>query len=99
MTVAEKTSGPTEPTPLEKILGFDVSEEIYDMLDFDEQLMIDLLIVGWSQANIALLLGTKQPNINKSVRRIRFKLGDSKLRQHLEIRQEMREGINGATAF
>lgn len=79
-------------TPLEKILGIECAEETYDMLTFREQLILDLLIVGWTQAQIALYFEVKGPSIASSVRRMRFKLANSKLKLILDSRQLRREG-------
>lgn len=79
-------------TPLEKILGIECAEETYDLLSFREQLILDLLIVGWSQAQIAIYFKVKAPSIASSVRRMRFKLAHSKLRMILDSRQMRRLG-------
>lgn len=82
---------PASATPLQKVLGFDAAEETYDLLDFREQLIVDLRIAGWSQQEIGDVLGLSQGWISIIFRRIRFKLADSNLRQTLEIRQHYRE--------
>lgn len=79
-------------TPIERVVGFDVAEHAYDLLNFREQLILDLLAAEWSQTQIAGLFGVSQPSIASSVRRIRFKLADSKLRMILDLRQNYREG-------
>ena len=82
----------TVKTPLELVVGFKVAEETYDRLNFREQLIVDLLCAGWNQAQIGVLFEVSQPSISSSVRRIRAKLADGKLRFILEARQEFREG-------
>lgn len=79
-------------TPLEKILGIECAEETYDLLSFREQLILDLLIVGWTQAEIAVYFQVRSPSIASSVRRMRFKLANSKLRMVLDSRQMRRNG-------
>lgn len=79
-------------TPLEHIVGFKVAEETYDRLNFREQLIVDLLCAGWNQAQIGQLFEVSQPSISSSVRRIRFKLANGKLKFILEARQAFREG-------
>lgn len=79
-------------TPLEKILGIECAEETYDLLSLREQLILDLLIVGWTQAEIAIYFRVKAPSIASSVRRMRFKLANSKLKLVLDARQMMRDG-------
>jgi Trp operon repressor len=73
-------------TPLENLLGVPLAEEIYDSLTLREQIILDLLIVDWTQAEIAICLGVHAPSIASSVRRMRFKLARSKLRTLLDSR-------------
>ena len=80
-------------TPLEKILGLPVAEETYDLLSLREQIILDLLIVGWHQADIAVLFNVRSPSIASSVRRMRFKLADSKLKMILDSRVMRRDGL------
>ena len=80
-------------TPLEKILGVPVAEETYDLLSLREQIILDLLIVGWHQADIAALFNVRAPSIASSVRRMRFKLADSKLKMILDSRALRRDGL------
>lgn len=82
----------TAQTPLEKILGIECAEETYDLLTLREQLILDLLIAGWSQSQVAQYFHVKAPSISGSVRRMRFKLANSKLKTILEARQMMRDG-------
>ena len=81
----------TNRTPLERVVGFETAEETYDLLGFREQLIVDLLIIGWNQAQIADLFGVKAPSISSSVRRIRVKLADSQLRMIMESRVHFRD--------
>ena len=77
-----------QQTPLEHIVGFKVAEEAYDLLSFREQLIIDLLIAGWNQNHIAALFEIKQPSVSSALRRIRYKLGNSRLKMILEARRD-----------
>lgn len=78
-------------TPLEFAVGFSVAEEAYDRLSFREQLIVDLLCAGYTHAQIGLVFGVSQPSISSSVRRIRFKLAQSKLRLVLDLRMQFKE--------
>ncbi len=78
-------------TPLEKIVGIPWAEETYSLLTIREQLILDLLICGWTQAEIAMLFEVRAPSIASSVRRMRFKLADSKLQLVLETRKAFKE--------
>lgn len=82
---------PSKATPLQKVLGFEAAEETYDLLDFREQLIIDLRIAGWSQHEIGEALGLSQGWVSIIFKRIRFKLAESNLRQTLEIRAFYKE--------
>jgi len=84
-------SNPSGITPLQRVLGFEVAEEIYDTLDMREQLIIDLKIAGWSQHDIGEALGLSQGWVSILFRRTRYNLANSKLLQSIEIRQHMRE--------
>lgn len=79
-------------TPLEKVIGFQAAEETYDLLNWREQLIVDLLIVGWNQPEIAQVFGVSQPSISSAVRRIRLKLANSKLKIVLDARTVFKEG-------
>lgn len=81
------------PSNLAVVVGFDVAEEAYDRLTFREQIVIDLLIEGFSHKQIAHVFGVTQPTITGTVRRIRTKLASSKLKMVLDARQEFRFGI------
>ena len=78
-------------TPLERVVGFKCAETTYDLLNFREQLIIDLLATEWTQTQIASIFEVSQPSIAASIRRIRFKLADSELRLTLDLRQNYRE--------
>ena len=82
---------PAKSTPLQRLLGFEAAEETYDLLDFREQLIIDLRIEGWSQHEIGEALGLSQGWVSIIFKRIRFKLAESNLRRTLEIRQYYKE--------
>lgn len=91
MNLMPITAKPARRTPLEAVLGFAAAEETYDLLDFREQLIIDLRIAGWSQNDIGIALGLSQGWVSIIFQRIRVKLAESTLRQTLEIRQHYRE--------
>lgn len=78
-------------TPLQRIVGFDVAEEIYDQLEFNEQIILDLKMEGWVETDIAEALGFGQPWVNILFHRARYKLANSKLRQILELRAYYKE--------
>lgn len=84
-------ASPAGSTPLQRILGMTAAEQDYDKLDFREQLIIDLMICGYTQEEIGNVLNLSQGWVSIIFRRIRFKMADSQLRQTLEIRQHMRE--------
>ena len=81
----------TPRTPLERIVGFPISEELYDLLELDEQVLLDLKIMEIPEHDIARVMGVSQTTVNTLSHRIRFKLADSKLRLILETRQHYRE--------
>lgn len=83
-----------QQSPLEKVVGFDIAESTYDLLTFREQLVIDLLICGFSQSDIAKIFEVSQPSISSSVRRIRMKLADGKLHLILEARMDFKYGTH-----
>ncbi len=80
-------------TPLEAAVGSLVAEETYDLLTLREQLIVDLLCAGWTHAEIGSVFDVSQPSISSSVRRLRFKLADGKLRMILDSRLAMKEGV------
>lgn len=81
-----------DQSPLAAIVGFDVAEETYDLLTLREQIVIDLLICGFTQNDIGKVFGVSQPSVSSSIRRIRVKLADSKLKMVLDLRVDFREG-------
>lgn len=79
-------------SPLEKIIGFQFSEDIYDHLDLTDQITLDLLIEGWQQNDIADLFNVHKSWITKRLQRIRPYLANTELRRILELRAEMKDG-------
>lgn len=79
------------PTPLQKILGFEVAEEIYDLLPIKAQLILDLKIEGYSTRQIAAALGMRQTTVQDTFMKSRHILLRSKLHLILESRQFYRE--------
>lgn len=79
-------------SPLERLIGFQFSEDIYDQLDLTEQIILDLLIEGWQQNEIADLLCVHKSWINRKLHGIRAYLGDTELKRHLQLRMEMKNG-------
>lgn len=77
-------------TPLEQVVGFKVAEETYDLLNFREQLIVDLLCAGLNQAQIGQIFEVSQPSISASVRRIRVKLALSRFKVILDAREYYR---------
>lgn len=84
-------------TPLEAAVGFQVAEETYDLLTLREQLIVDLLCAGWTHAEIGTVFSVSQPSISSSVRRLRFKLADGKLKLVLDARLALKENKLGST--
>lgn len=80
-----------EATPLQKLLGFEVAEEIYDMLPLTAQYIIDLKIENVPEQDIALALGCAQSTVNDTFHKARHALIKSKLYLTLEARQYYRE--------
>lgn len=80
-----------EATPLQKIVGFEVAEEIYDLLPLNAQLIIDLKIEGWTEQEIAIALNCAQSTVNDTFKKARHTLLRSKLHMILEMRQHYRE--------
>lgn len=75
-------------TPLQQVLGFPASEEVYDQLPTRDQLILDLLMAGWNQSQIAKALGISQPTISTRQKQIRYQLSNTQLRLMLEMRME-----------
>lgn len=78
-------------TPLQRVVGFHVSEKTYDLLELNEQVLIDLLIEGYKNIDIACVLGVDVNAITRMMQRIRLKLADSELRFHLEMKAYYKE--------
>jgi hypothetical protein len=78
-------------TPLQALVGVIAAEQDYDLLDFHEQLILDLLLDDWSQADIAFVLGISQSWVSIKFRQIRFKLAGSVLKRTLEIRMHYKD--------
>jgi hypothetical protein len=73
-------------TPLQRAVGFHVSELTYDKLDWLEQIVLDLKIEGFTNVDIAGLIGKRPVDIKHIMEVIRTKLANSELRFHLEMR-------------
>lgn len=73
-------------TPMEQVLGIAGAEDVYGVLNLREQVVVDLLIAGWNQTEIGEVFQRSQWTINQEVRRIRFKLANTKLRLIAESR-------------
>jgi len=78
-------------TPLQKLLGFDVAEEMYDQLPLTVQLILDLKIEGYNDSDIARALGMPRVTVIDMFRRSRHTLLRSKLKLILETRVYYRE--------
>ena len=78
-------------TPIAKVFGFQTSEEAYDMLNLNEQIILDLTSEGYNQTEIAYTLNISQPTVSITYRRIAYKLADTKLRLALDIRNQAKE--------
>ena len=78
-------------TPLQRVLGFDVAEEIYDLLPFEAQLIIDCKIEGYTEKDIAEAMGLAQQRVSEKFLQARQVLLTSKLHLILESRQYYRE--------
>lgn len=79
-------------SPLEQIVGFRFSEDIYDHLHLTDQLILDLMIEGWQQNDIADLFCVHKSWITKRLQRIRPYLANTELKRLLELRAEMKDG-------
>lgn len=77
------------PTPLQKIVGFPVAEEIYDELPLSAQIVIDLRIEGYSMQQIADVL--EMPRITIYDQFVRSRHHMAKLKLTLETRQHYKE--------
>lgn len=82
-------------SPLERMVGFRFSEDIYDHLQLTDQIIIDLLLEGWMQYEIADLFCVNKSWISRRLHAIRAYLADTEMRRHLELRAEMKNGEHG----
>lgn len=80
-----------EMTPLQRIVGVDIAEELYDQLPLLAQYIIDLKIEGYKEQDIAKALGIAQSTVNDQFKRARYTLVKSKLHLILEMKQHYRE--------
>lgn len=78
-------------TPLQQVLGFDVAEEIYDLLPMTSQIIIDLKIMGYTNHDIAECLGLPYTTVYDEFKRAQITLATSKLKQILDNRLHYRE--------
>ena len=78
-------------TPLQKVVGFEVAEELYDMLPLFAQYILDMKIEGYSEPEIALALGIAQSTVSETFKKARYVLLKSKLHLILESRAMYRE--------
>lgn len=76
-------------TPLQKIVGFNISEEIYDQLPLVSQTIIDLKIEGYTYHEIADVLDLPYTTVYDMFMRSRYHL--AKLKLVLETRQYYKE--------
>lgn len=78
-------------TPLQKVVGFDVAEEIYDSLPFTSQIILDLKMEECTTQEIADVLGLPYTTVYDTFVRARHYLAQSKLRTILETRLYYKE--------
>lgn len=78
-------------TPLQRVVGFDVAEETYDLLPELSQVILDLKIEGWNDSDIARVLGMPRVTVIDMFRRARHFLANSKMKMILEARIYYRE--------
>lgn len=79
---------PIAITPLESLVGIKDAHLVYNELEMIEQIVLDLLLAGWSQTQIADTLMVSQPWVSVNMRRIRYKIANSRMRNLVEIRSE-----------
>jgi len=72
--------------PLQQVMGFSIAEELYDQLPLKHQLILDLIMAGWNQSQIAKTLDVSQSTISLAHKSIRYTLANSKLKLLLEAR-------------
>lgn len=80
-----------ERTPLQRVVGIDVAEEIYDTLPMFAQYILDLKIEGYTEKEIAQALGVSQSRVSEIFHQSRHFLIKSKLRLILDTRIFYRE--------
>jgi hypothetical protein len=73
-------------TPLERAVGFYISERTYDLLTISEQIIIDMLIIGYDLVLVSQLLGIRPRELNQVLVLIRTKLAVSELKFHLDMK-------------
>lgn len=73
-------------TPLQKVVGFEVAEEVYDGLPLTAQLILDMKIEGWNDSDIARTLDMPRVTMIDTFRRARYYLANSKLKLILDTR-------------
>lgn len=89
---AERDSYPAV-TPLQSVVGFNAAEEIYDELDFRDQLILDLMMCGWPQQAVAKLFGMSQGTLSVTFKGIRLKLANTTLMMKIQARQELKDSM------
>lgn len=78
-------------TPLQRVVGFHVSEKTYDLLSLEEQVLVDMKIEGFENVSLAQLFGVKPRAIKQMFDVIRTKLATSELLFHLEMKSYYKE--------
>lgn len=78
-------------TPLQRTVGFDVAEELYDMLPIKAQLILDLKIEGYNDGEIAMALEIPRTTVIYIFRKARYSLLSSKLKLILDTRLYYKE--------
>jgi hypothetical protein len=79
-------------SPLERTVGFRFSEDIYDHLELVDQILLDLMIEGWEQQDIARLFCVHKSWISIRLRRIRAYLATTELYRIVALRNELKNG-------
>lgn len=69
----------TYMTALQELVGFTVAEEMYDQLTAREQIILDMLVMGYTHTEIGLVFDLKQNTLSTITRVIRTKLAAAKL--------------------
>lgn len=86
-------------TAMQRVMGFRASEEIYDRLTLKDQLIVDLLAMGWQQYEIAELFEVNRSWVSIRLRQIRAIMATTQLKKNLEIRQEIKSILRGDDEF